>query len=66
MIAKRKVAPVKGLTIPKLEQQAAVMGNRSTQTNIDSYSLIISKKVLWTDSNSGSDAGREREVMREL
>ena len=51
-MSKRKVAPVKQVTIPKLELQVAVMANRWTQTNIDSYSLKLSKKVLWTDSQT--------------
>ena len=52
VMAKSKVDPVKQLTIPKLELQAAVMGSRLAQTIIDLHTLKICKKVLWTDSQT--------------
>ena len=52
VMAKSKVAPVKQLTIPKLELQAAVMGSRLAQTIIDLHTLKICKRVFWTDSQT--------------
>ena len=52
VMAKSKVAPVKQLTIPKLELQAAVMGSRLAHTIIEMHTLKISTKILWTDSQT--------------
>ena len=52
VMAKSKVAPVKQLTIPKLQLQAAVMGSRVAQTIIKMHTLKICRKILWTDSQT--------------
>ena len=46
------MAPVKELTIPKLELQAAVIGSRLLHTIVDLHTLKIYKKVLWADSQT--------------
>ena len=51
-MVKSKVTPVKQLTIPKLELQAAVMGSRLAHTIIEMHTLKISRKILWTDSQT--------------
>ncbi|XP_062707580.1 uncharacterized protein LOC115257239 isoform X2 [Aedes albopictus] len=50
--AKTKVAPLKPLSIPKLELQAAVIGARLARTVMENHSLKIAKRVLWTDSST--------------
>ncbi|XP_062711164.1 uncharacterized protein LOC134289403 [Aedes albopictus] len=48
--AKTRVAPLKFVSIPRLELQAAVVGARLAHTIADALSLKISRKYYWTDS----------------
>ncbi|XP_062556957.1 uncharacterized protein LOC134221791 [Armigeres subalbatus] len=48
--AKTRVAPLKFLSIPRLELQAAILGARLAQTIIDSLSIRITRRLFWTDS----------------
>ncbi|XP_062713510.1 uncharacterized protein LOC134290392 [Aedes albopictus] len=50
--SKTKVAPLKPLSIPRLELQAAMIGARLMQTICSSLTLPISKRVLWSDSTT--------------
>ena len=48
--AKSKVAPLKMLTIPRLELQAAVLGTRLLNSVISMHGLPVAQRFLWTDS----------------
>ncbi|XP_062702274.1 uncharacterized protein LOC115258215 [Aedes albopictus] len=48
--AKTRVAPLKFVSIPRLELQAAVVGSRLACTIEDSLSIAICRKYYWTDS----------------
>ncbi|XP_058816702.1 uncharacterized protein LOC131679977 [Topomyia yanbarensis] len=48
--AKSKVAPLKMLTIPRLELQAAVLGSKLLQNVQLMHSAPVTKRFLWTDS----------------
>ncbi|XP_062556853.1 uncharacterized protein LOC134221681 [Armigeres subalbatus] len=52
LASKTKVAPLKPLSIPRLELQAAMIGARLLQTVCTSLSLPVSKRYLWTDSTT--------------
>ncbi|XP_055615090.1 uncharacterized protein LOC129761395 [Toxorhynchites rutilus septentrionalis] len=52
VMSKAKVAPLKVLSIPRLELQGAVLGARVAKTIIASHSLSIVRRVLWTDSET--------------
>ncbi|XP_055528101.1 uncharacterized protein LOC129728164 [Wyeomyia smithii] len=48
--AKTKVAPLKPLSIPRLELQAAMIGARLAQNVCSDLSLNIQRRYLWSDS----------------
>ncbi|XP_060551271.1 uncharacterized protein LOC132712851 [Ruditapes philippinarum] len=50
IFSKARLAPVKPLTIPKLEIMAVVIGIRSLRFVNDQLRLNINKRFLWTDS----------------
>ncbi|XP_058826497.1 uncharacterized protein LOC131686249 [Topomyia yanbarensis] len=50
--AKTKVAPLKPLSIPKLELQAPLLGSRLLNKICTSLSLPIKKRFLWSDSST--------------
>ena len=50
--AKTRVAPLKPLSIPRLELEAAVLGSRLARTIEKSHSIKIKKRVFWTDSKT--------------
>ncbi|XP_043661589.1 uncharacterized protein LOC122625564 [Drosophila teissieri] len=50
--AKTKCAPMRTMTIPRLELQAAVLGTRLLNTVKEEHSVVITDLVLWTDSKT--------------
>ncbi|XP_041631504.1 uncharacterized protein [Drosophila kikkawai] len=50
--AKTKCAPMRTMSIPRLELQAAVLGTRLINTIKEEHSVDISETVLWTDSKT--------------
>lgn len=47
---KTRVAPLKFVSVPRLELQAAVIGARLATSIASSHRITISRRVLWTDS----------------
>jgi len=52
--AKTKCAPMRTMTIPRLELQAAVLGTRLMDTVRQDHDVAISDIVLWSDSISAA------------
>ncbi|XP_049307343.1 uncharacterized protein LOC125777139 [Bactrocera dorsalis] len=50
--AKTRCAPLKPMTIPRLELQAAVLGTRLLETIAKDHSVEIKKRVMWSDSKT--------------
>ncbi|XP_053686701.1 uncharacterized protein LOC128736247 [Sabethes cyaneus] len=50
--AKTKVAPLKPLSIPRLELQAAMIGTRLMDSVLNALDIQITKRFLWTDSTT--------------
>ncbi|XP_062556965.1 uncharacterized protein LOC134221800 [Armigeres subalbatus] len=48
--SKTRVSPLKFLSIPRLELQAAVIGSRLADSIVKSHRLRIMRRVFWTDS----------------
>ncbi|XP_062708649.1 uncharacterized protein LOC134288292 [Aedes albopictus] len=48
--AKTKVAPLKPLSIPRLELQAAVLGSRLLSSVQENHSVKVRQRFLWSDS----------------
>ncbi|XP_055615006.1 uncharacterized protein LOC129761312 [Toxorhynchites rutilus septentrionalis] len=49
---KSKVAPLKPISIPRLELQACVLGARLLKFVQDNHPVVFSKRFLWTDSST--------------
>ncbi|XP_075157911.1 uncharacterized protein LOC142231178 [Haematobia irritans] len=52
VIGKTRCAPIKLLSIPRLELQAAVLGTRLSQVIINNHDIHISKVFFWSDSQT--------------
>lgn len=49
---KARVAPLKSLSIPRMELQRALIASRLGKTIIEEHELTISQRVFWTDSRT--------------
>ncbi|XP_065091440.1 uncharacterized protein LOC135712376 [Ochlerotatus camptorhynchus] len=52
VMARSKVAPLKHLSIPRLELQAAVLGARLANSVVEILSLQIKQRFIWSDSKT--------------
>ena len=52
IMGKSRVSPLKPLSIPRLELQAAVMGTRLKETILKEHDLTIEETILWSDSKT--------------
>ena len=52
VIGKAKIAPIKQLSIPRLELQGAIVGLRLASTIQKEITLVIKRVVFWTDSET--------------
>ncbi|XP_055523175.1 uncharacterized protein LOC129717331 [Wyeomyia smithii] len=52
VMSRTKVAPLKQLSVPRLELQAAVLGARLMRTVQENHSFNIQRTYLWTDSQT--------------
>ncbi|XP_073838192.1 uncharacterized protein [Musca autumnalis] len=50
--SKTKCAPLKSMTIPRLELQAAVLGTRLLCTIEKEHSVKVSQRICWSDSST--------------
>lgn len=48
--SKTRVAPIKFVSIPRLELQAAVIGTRLAKSVVDGHSIKIARRYFWTDA----------------
>ncbi|XP_062542436.1 uncharacterized protein LOC134210403 [Armigeres subalbatus] len=66
--SKAKVAPLKPLSIPRMELQAAVIGCRLAKSIAEYHTLPITQRFLWSDSRTvlswiNSDARKYRQYV---
>lgn len=52
MGAKSRVAPLKQLSIPRLELEAALLGSRLAKNVIEKHSIKIDNVFMWSDSKT--------------
>lgn len=52
--SKNRVAPLKPLSIPRMELSAALIGSRLAKTIISEHEFIVNRRVFWSDSKTVS------------
>ena len=50
--SKSRVAPLKSVTVPRLELQAALLGARLAKTIIENHNITPCRRVFWCDSTT--------------
>lgn len=52
VMGKCRVAPIKTITVPRLELQSALLGSRIGKTIVDELDFNIERRCFWTDSKT--------------
>ena len=52
VFGKASVAPMKGLSMPKLELRAALLGTRLKEDVLKALTIPVSNTFMWTDSTT--------------
>ena len=52
VVGKARVAPMKAMTIPKLELQAALLAARLRRKILDALTIEVPQSFMWTDSTT--------------
>uniref|UniRef100_A8PIT4 Reverse transcriptase and RNase H-like protein, putative n=1 Tax=Brugia malayi TaxID=6279 RepID=A8PIT4_BRUMA len=50
IFAKSRIAPIKGMTIPRLELMAILIGTRAAQFVMTQLDIVNTRIILWSDS----------------
>ncbi|VDN95758.1 unnamed protein product [Brugia pahangi] len=64
IFAKSRIAPIKGMTIPRLELMAILIGTRAAQFVITQLDIVNTRIILWSDSKYVATRGLNPKQLR--